>query len=515
MRASAAIWSAIAACLALAVFIQSRVLLNHDVAWVVHSAARLLDGGELGADIVAANPPLVWYLSLPAAWLARVTGLPDYQTIRFTTLLLVLAGLGLTWRAALPWRASGRAAEARALVIGAAVAVAVMAGASFGQREHLSLILALPYLVLAGIGGGSRALRVTVGVMAGLGFAFKPTLLAVPMLVELTNALAARRAAAVLRIETIAMAATGLVYLLVVVLAAPAYLTDVLPGFRDLYWGFENTTPAAMLARLAPGGLMIAVAALALSAAGAWRRLHLILIAAALGYAASDLLQQKNYAYHAWPALATSLVVMVLGLTAALVAWRAMPRGVSHRWRRPALICAAILGVLLAVRAARAEAEWLADAGAGGGAGQERRELIAAVRSLLVEGDDLVFAMSTHPYPGFPTVNYVGGRWAGRSNSSVEVPAVVKLAQLADPVERAEILATARAFRRRVVADLVARRPRVVLVDARRSRHAIGRRRFDFLEYYGEEPGFAELWASYEEVTPRRGIRIFVRRQPR
>lgn len=49
-------------CLGLAV--QSSTFLNHDVAWVLYSSRWVFDGAVFGRDIVAANPPLIWWISL-------------------------------------------------------------------------------------------------------------------------------------------------------------------------------------------------------------------------------------------------------------------------------------------------------------------------------------------------------------------------------------------------------------------------------------------------------------------
>ena len=63
-------------------FLQGLTFLNHDVAWVLYSSARLLDGGVFGEEIVAANPPLIWWLSAIPEAFARVTGLDSIYALR-------------------------------------------------------------------------------------------------------------------------------------------------------------------------------------------------------------------------------------------------------------------------------------------------------------------------------------------------------------------------------------------------------------------------------------------------
>ena len=50
--------------------------INHDVAWYLYSAGRLLDGGRMYQDMfVDVNPPLALYLTVPPVYLARLTGM--------------------------------------------------------------------------------------------------------------------------------------------------------------------------------------------------------------------------------------------------------------------------------------------------------------------------------------------------------------------------------------------------------------------------------------------------------
>ena len=49
--------------------------INHDEAYFMALAGRLLDGGQFGKDIMDMNPPHVWWISAMPVWLARQTGL--------------------------------------------------------------------------------------------------------------------------------------------------------------------------------------------------------------------------------------------------------------------------------------------------------------------------------------------------------------------------------------------------------------------------------------------------------
>jgi hypothetical protein len=107
-------------------------------------------------------------------------------------------------------------------------------GYDFGQREHLMVILGLPYLSAAiprpepEHGALPPAMRVFIGIAAGVGFCLKPYFLLIPLLVEAWR-WSHLRGATFVRIEIIAMALVGAAYVLAVVLFAPEYLSVVVP----------------------------------------------------------------------------------------------------------------------------------------------------------------------------------------------------------------------------------------------------------------------------------------------
>ena len=172
------------AVLALGALVQGLTYLNHDVAWVLDSSVRLLRGGTFGEDVVAANPPLIWWLSAAVAGVADFLGTDAIATFRGTVLLLAAVALvavdrGLSGHFERPARS--------ALLVLLALLLTILVHRDFGQREHLAIMLCLPWLTLATAraeGGTWRPRHAALaGVAAGIGIAFKPHFLAVPALI--------------------------------------------------------------------------------------------------------------------------------------------------------------------------------------------------------------------------------------------------------------------------------------------------------------------------------------------
>ncbi len=130
------------------------------------------------------------------------------------------------------------------LVIGVAVSAILPIG-NFGQRDVLAFILILPYLFsMMGRAGGlpatGRALPMLIGLAAGFGICLKPFLIVVPLLIELLHLVLARNFRDLIRTETLAMAATMLLYAGAILLFARDYLSSRCP-IVAVYSAYDDT----------------------------------------------------------------------------------------------------------------------------------------------------------------------------------------------------------------------------------------------------------------------------------
>ena len=124
--------------------LQSRVHLNHDVSYFVHFARWLLQGRALGSDVLDMNLPMVWVVFTPSAALVQLGLLTEPSAVRLTMWIYFLVSTALMFRVQSGFDAPEKAAATGWKI--AFVLVATLApGFSFGQREHLSLLFAMPY----------------------------------------------------------------------------------------------------------------------------------------------------------------------------------------------------------------------------------------------------------------------------------------------------------------------------------------------------------------------------------
>lgn len=498
------------------VYLQSQVHVNHDVAWITHSAAWLLDGKRFGTDILDVNPPLAWFLMMPAAAVARAGWLPEIVAIQAWNWLLTIAALALSAVVLPPMgRAIGHAKVLALLVVSVAVAAILPIG-NFGQRDVLALILILPYLYsmigrTAGVPASGRLLPVIVGFAAGFGFCLKPFLLALPVLLELLQLLLSRSFRALFRAETIAMAVTVLSYAGAILLFARDYLDFALPLIRAVYWAYDDSgyrildrfRDAAM-----PAAYALGVALLTFS----FTRVHAMFVAAVAAFAASYWVQGKGFPYHAYPLLGAGCLFLTYSIIHGIGAIRSSTRIARNdiRWVLVAVLLLVTLPVLRVPfsqsyawyqTANRTKGDW----------GRMRQEVIDRLRALGAGPSDFLYALSTHPNPGFPTVNYLGTQWAGREVAQFVIPAHVRRKEVTVPAVLGEIDRATKLQVRHVIEAIERHHPRFVMVEARQRRLGLSLRRFDDLAFYGRDPQFERLWACYEELEPAGQIRLFRR----
>src|SRR5215471_10811087 len=240
------LWSCLALLLLLAalglVFVTTlRCPLKDDTAWLLYVTQQWLAGRHLYVDLIEVNPPMIVWLLAPPTALAAALGISAKFTVipLFAFCMMACAG----WCTHL--LRSCRPLGATPLQLFAAIGTVLLAipGPEFGQREHLLVAAALPYLCIFALnpdGARTQPLAETIaGVLAGLGCALKPQFLIAFALLELVGALNGQRP---LRRLTLSAATTVAAYTSAILWFEPAYVTDAVPlgialyGASDVSW---------------------------------------------------------------------------------------------------------------------------------------------------------------------------------------------------------------------------------------------------------------------------------------
>ena len=473
--------------------------LNHDVAALLEFSQRWLGGEALYARLIDANPPLIFVLNLVPAVLAELTAANAILALQFCVLIFAAV---VWWLCSRVRKGASEGQTERLFLDVVPLLLLATAGYEFGQREHLMTLAALPYLFSAArrVQGENPPHRAAVTIIAAVAFALKPHFLAIPALVEL-YLLVVRGVRSQLRDPVPWIIATvWAAYLAVLPVLFPAYFTVVVPLVRSNYLILGDLSFAQMLLvpRMAPALLLLLIPLIMLAALqNASSRVFSL---AALGAAASAIMQRKGWSYHILP---VELFASVFA--GALVTRRLdLLGGWFGRFRHAGVCGLAALVVLYEMASGAAPGRELGYAAGPAAAVAEALKQTAAGRRALV--------LSPRIWPIYPALNYARVRSTLRTMNLWVLQGAYKQCladgrRYRDPAEmdRAErfVLET-------VSQDLAADPPEVVVIDQIPGIPWCGEE-FDLLAYFRRNPTFADTWARYRPFGARDGLDFYVR----
>ena len=311
---------------------------GHDQLWFLLMGQRWLHGALLyGPTLFDSNPPLIVWLSALPVFLSENLHLPIPALGKLLVLLAeaVSAALSLSFLRRI---APLSRIQFNWLAFAFVCVFAVTPARDFGQRDHLTAILCLPY-VLGAVPDGRRTLpftrglpvlQVVAGFLAAVGICLKPHHALIPIAVELTRVFvlstetptesrAYRMSKALrspLRTEPLILVISGLVFLAAIHHFAPLYFTLALPTLRDTYWAIGHLTPIELLAE-APQLHVLALIAFSLFIKGRrtpFRPATAVLLAAGLASTAAYYLQGTGWYYQQLPAISFFSCALALEL---------------------------------------------------------------------------------------------------------------------------------------------------------------------------------------------------------
>ncbi|AMA57150.1 hypothetical protein [Bradyrhizobium sp. CCGE-LA001] len=472
-------WIIVAAILLTALFVQMPVVLNTDLSCLLSEGEQILDGRQLGVDLFELNPPLSIYLYMPAAQLARWTGIAPEIIVIVLVIIEIIGSLVVIDRAAAAAKLDARERNIWTCVL--AFLLAVLPGAVFGQREHIAVIAMTPFVAVTAIrwrrlSPGLAAILAGLG--AGLAISIKPQLGLVAGLPIILGAIRQRSLRPLFTPEACAAAAVAIGYGAVVVIAFPDYLLTYAPMVAATYLPMRRD-----LAYLLPFPILIITASIVFlrrvtsqglrleSEATPW-------LAAAIGGAASFLIQGKGWTYTLYPLCMFAIAAPLLHVRTG-----ALPRLV----RIGGFVSVVLIGF------------WLSLSVRDFPPLEQRINALAKHPKLLTIGD--------HVALGHPLVRQIGGTWVGSSCGQLLTAGAILVQNSSQPsqAERAKLDGIIHFERRQLLADLRNGRPDVILVDS----YLQGKVPFDWLAWAKADPELDMELRRYREAEDVGRVRIF------
>jgi hypothetical protein len=460
--------------------------LSHDIAWCLWIGRQLSHGVGLYSEVVELNPPLWFWLTVPIVRVADLIGVPELTGL--VAFFALATGLSLGLLAVLVREHSPAQRAWMYAVLGlGSVALLVR---EFGQREQYVLLTTAPYVALIARRAQGRetpaALAILVALFAASGFALKPYFALAPLFLEGWYFLTARRSWRPWRPEWIVLGVCAAGYAAAIVAFSPDYLRSMAPMARLAYGAYNQPFSELLTSELAwPAGLgLLGVLVLG----------HLV---AAAAFTLAFVIQGKGWFYHGIPA--TGLLLFGIAAEASTCRWSALSIREKVGFGLLAwafflpLLNVAVLGDVYHNRF--------------------RTEVTALIADLPPGAS--VMAFSSRSTFIWPMVEERRLLWPSRYYTFWMLPAIVRDRASGHPTPALAQLA--RTVQAETLQDLRCNPPARILVhDAMREardREIFRRPGFDYLDFFREDPGIAELlthyapgprgaWRTYDLVDP-------------
>lgn len=479
--------------------------MHHDVGWYLYASGRLLDGAKLYQDIVDVNPPLICYLGIPSVWIAHVLGGSEMISFKIYILLLVILSLATCRHVLNQTLLSTPVVQRNCLLL--VLMFLLLRPYFFAQREHIMLVLVVPY-ILAAVGRAmnrplNRSLMLCIGGLAGLGLALKPHFVLLWLTVETYLGFIRQIRLSWRRPENLGIATVVVSYGAFVFVVHQDYYEEIVPLAIKFYGTFNCSTSYLFQH---PYGKLWVVAFLGfflVRPIARHRELRRILLIASASFLTIAFVQHKGFYYHFYPAAATTvllLVVIVFGYTQTI---KAIKKLIGPRKSMVPLVITLGLFVLAGLKVI------------GLSRCSENPLLSPMIRIVKdhAKGGRPILLLSSSVFPAFPLVNYSGARWSSRFNCLWFLPRIysdVSSSEREFPYHsKDEIDVIERFLVDAVISDIMKSPPVLLIVDCSPIKQGFWKTEFDYIEYFLQDPRFAEIWPNYHFLTAVGYYRVF------
>jgi hypothetical protein len=296
-------------------FIQHQLFLSWDIGSLLNSTNKLLAGGNYVDDFFIPNTPMILYLYVPPLLLAKFSQIN--VLFIFPLYIFFLAALSYTVcyqlinKIFLPQDFVQRYLFAITL----ALVFLIVPIYEFGQRDHLLVLMTMPYLLATvcrlEAKPLTKILAFAIGVFAGLGIAIKPHFLILPLLIESYYAFSQRNWLAWCKPEIVGIIAVLALYVSFVLITRQDYVAVIMPYLVKYYYGSSWITWFGFLFNDALLYIYITVIFYVfLNKFNKYKKLSAILFTALIAFICTFMTQGFTYFYHMVPALSLAILMI-------------------------------------------------------------------------------------------------------------------------------------------------------------------------------------------------------------
>lgn len=214
------------------------MVLSADLSILVAFAGRMLDGYKLSDAYYETNPPLSMIINVPVVWFSRVLETPVWHVHFFTSLFWTCLSFILTTLALRQSKLS-QGMETHLLLLVFLAAAFIAPSKSFGERDHLIFLALVPFLIVQlDLMGGAQIrpfLRIPVLCLGAIAVLIKPHYGLLPTVLLAARIIQNRDWRLWQYPDFLALSGAVIGYGVVIALYFPDFATIVFPDVLELY----------------------------------------------------------------------------------------------------------------------------------------------------------------------------------------------------------------------------------------------------------------------------------------
>ncbi len=469
--------------IAAALAVQFMGWMNGDNGWLLHVAERVVAGEKLGRQVIESNPPLIIYIMEIPVLMGNLLHVNPIYMFAIFIALLGLASLLLAFFTL----------ENKAMQVPLIFALFFLPGISFGEREHIFIILILPYFVSLWSGRKYPWWFVIIaGLMAGIGIALKPFFVMVWAVLVLVKMAMDRRFFSFFNLQNIVIGVVIAGYVAYLMLFEKVYVNEVFPLLVRYYGGFngkvsevyKQSLQLAILCQIAFWIVFIKDRKLLT------RPIYFANFANLAGVLLI-ILQSKTWINYFYPPnffgfISNSLLTIVLF------------DNLRPLWNKVASFISSFILMIFVTLAISTSMKISLRIN------EEDNQNMVELLNKYAAGKN-VYMLTFNLGTMFPAVLYTHAEYHGRYAHFWSLPGMYEGGEIKDEElvyhQPGQRLDDETRLIAQVIGDIERYPPEIIVVmDSKYYSRSIGNYKFDFIKYFSIEPEFAEIWTHYKKV---------------
>ena len=280
-----------------------------DVNYLMFSASKVLDGFEMYREVDEINPPLIIILSMVPVY---VSDLLHFE-LKYMMLFFIFFLIYISYRMSKKIMSSSKIENNTQtfLLFSIITILMIVPMREFGEREHLSVIFILPYILMMMFKNRvslSRNFIIFIALFAAVGFNLKPYFFLIFFFIELAYFTQTKKITSLFRLETVIISLSLFIYVAGIYLLFPAFFEVALPralAYKDVIFKVDVLKLLSMHLDVYLGFFTIILTLIYMKKESLDLKVLLALLSATL---LIYLYQQKGWHYHILPYFMYSLL---------------------------------------------------------------------------------------------------------------------------------------------------------------------------------------------------------------